>query len=139
MIDVVAAHGLDNGPEAHGAALRVNHGFRMGLKRERAYEREVPVAHRVEGGERVPSTIPVVMSRPFLLVEGLNGVMVFTESLPQTEAEDQLAVGEVADDLTGTPLPWSRRLIGALSAEFLKNGLDFSSSCRKHFQRVLTA
>ena len=52
VVDVVAGHGFDDGPEGHGAALRVGGGAVAVVLRDGGEEEQVPIAGGLEERER---------------------------------------------------------------------------------------
>lgn len=107
MVEVVAGHGFNDGLKGHGAALGVD-GWLVGCGwRGVADEDEVPLSERGECSEGLLRRDGGIDSSPAVLIEGLDGVVVFSESLAETEAEGYFAVGEVAEDFGRGPLAGS--------------------------------
>lgn len=69
-----------------------------------ADELQVPVACGAEELERGGQGVGGVAHGPEVLVEGLDDGVNLGEGLAEAEAVDELAVGEVRDDLAGAPL-----------------------------------
>jgi hypothetical protein len=103
VIEVVAGHGFDNGLEGHGAAFGMGNDAAGGGWQSCVNEREVPVAEGGECRERLGGGDAGVCGGPLVLIEGLDDVVVFGQGLAETEAEDELAVGEMAEDFSGGP------------------------------------
>lgn len=133
MIDVVAGHGLDDGPEGHGAALGVSGGAVAVGFVDGGEEFQVPVAGSGEERERRGEVVGGVTPGPVLLVEGLNDGVLFAEGLAETEAEDELAVGEVGDDLADAPFTEGGLCVGLGRGERL--GKDAETVCGRSNDR----
>jgi hypothetical protein len=110
VVDVVAGHGLYDGPEGHGAALGVGGAAAAVVLRDGVEEEQVPVAGGLEESERGLEVVGCVAFGPGVLVEGLNDGVGLGEcggkGLAEAEGEDDFAVGEVGDDVTDAPLTW---------------------------------
>ena len=108
VVDVVAGHGFDDGPEGHGAAFGVGGAAVAVFLGDGVEEEQVPVAGGLEEGQGGFELVGCVAFGPGVLVEGLDdGVGLVErggEGLAQAEGEDDLAVGEVGDDLADAPL-----------------------------------
>lgn len=107
----MAGHGFDDGPEGHGAALGVGGlaltvGFGGG-----GDEFEVPVAGGVKEHHGRGEVVGCVTVGPDALVKWLDLGLIFAEGLAEAEAEDDLAVGEVRDDLSDAPLSGRGRVL----------------------------
>ena len=115
MVNVVAGHGFDDGPEGHGAALWVGGSAVAIFLGDGGEEEQVPVAGGLEEGERGFELVGCVALGPGVLVKGLDdGVRLIErgcESLAEAEGKNDLAVGEVGDDVADAPLAWGRRSI----------------------------
>ena len=121
VVDVVSAHGFDDGPEGHGAAFGVGGGAAAVLVGDGVEEEEVPIAGGSEEGQGRLELVDCVALCPGVLVEGLNDGVRLTErgseGLAQAEGEDDLAVGEVGDDLANAPLARGGRGVDLLGGE----------------------
>jgi hypothetical protein len=127
VVDVVAGHGLDNGPEGHGAALGVSGGaVAVGLV-DGGEEFQIPVARGGEECECGGEVVGGVALGPHLLVEGLDDGVLFAEGLAEAEAEDEFAVGEVGDDLADAPLAGGGRRVGLGGGEGLGDSAEMVS------------
>lgn len=110
VVEVVAGHGFDDGPEGHGASLGVSCGAVAVVVGDGGEKEEVPVADGVEESERGFERVDGVALSPGVLVEGLDDVVGLVErggkSLTEAEGEDEFGVGEVGDDVCDAPLAW---------------------------------
>jgi len=108
VVDVVAGHGFDDGPEGHGAAFGMGGGAEAVVLGDGGEEEEVPVAHGLEESERWFDGVDGVTVGPGFLIEGLDDVVGLVgrggEGLAETESEDSFGVGEVGDDVRNAPL-----------------------------------
>jgi hypothetical protein len=107
VVDVVAGHGFDDGPEVHGAAFGVGGGAAAVVVGDGGEEEQVPVAGGLKESQCRFELVGAVARGPGLLVEGLDDgvglVEMRRESLAEAEGEDDLAVGEVGGDLADAP------------------------------------
>jgi hypothetical protein len=107
VVEVVAGHGFDDGPEGHSAALGMGGGAMAFVAGDGGEEEEVPVAHGVEERERGLDRVDGVAVGPGLLIEGLDDVVGLVgwsgEGLAEAKAEDGFSVGEVGDDVRDAP------------------------------------
>ena len=103
MVEVVASHGFDDGGEGHGAAFGMGNGLVRVGGQSGLDEEQIPAAENREGGERFVGIEGGIAGCPLILVEGLDDVVVLTEGLAKAEGEDGFAVGEMAEDVAGTP------------------------------------
>lgn len=88
MIDVMSGHGFNDGPEGHGAALRMC-GLALAVLRRCALDQKnVCVPDGEEEGQCAVEVEVGVALGPAVLVEGLYCWAVFCQRLAQTEAED---------------------------------------------------
>lgn len=139
MVDVVSAHGLDDGPEGHGAALGMGGGpVAVGLG-HCGEEPEVPVTDGGEGGKAGGDVVGGVALAPDALVEGLDDGMVSGEGLTEAEGKDQLAVGQVGDDLANGPLARCGSVIDLGGGEWSDEAANAIGSGRDDGDRVLVA
>ena len=129
MVNIVASHGFDDGPEGHGSAFGVCGGVAAVLLGDGGEEAEVPVAGCLVEGQGGVEVVGGVTVGPALLVEGLDDSVLFAEGLTEAEAKNGLAVGEVSDDLADAPfagfgrpvdLRWGER--GRKSAQVVDSG-----------------
>jgi hypothetical protein len=108
MVDVVAGHGFNDGPEGHGSAFGVGGGSVAVVVGDGGKEEQIPVAGGVEEGHCGFEVVGLVARGPSVLIEGLDdGVGLVEgggEGLAETEGKDDLAVGEVGGDLADAPL-----------------------------------
>ena len=74
------------------------------LGREIAHQLQVPDAQGAKDVEGLDGGHAGILRGPLLLVEGLDGVIVFSQGLAQAEGKHQFAVGKMTEDLGGTPL-----------------------------------
>src|SRR5580765_3332633 len=139
MVDVVAAHRLDDRPQRHRSAFRVGHGAVAVALADRGEQLEVPAARgrkeRKAGGEVVGS-VPLA---PLRLVEGLQDMVVLSERLAQAEGEDEFAVGKVGNDLADGPLAGSRLAASLLKSQRRGEGAKTLGSRRDDSNWVLPA
>ena len=142
VVDVVAGHGFYDGPEGHGAAFGVGGAAAAVVLRDCGEEEQVPVAGGLEESERGFEVVGCVTFGPGVLVEGLDdGVGLGEgggEGLAETEGEDDLAVGEVGDDVADAPLAWGRRSINLGTGEIGGEGLETLGGGGENRDRVLT-
>ena len=82
-----------------------------------ANQSQIPVAQGREGRERLGRRNAGVARGPLVLVEGLDGWPILGESLAQPECEDNLAVGEVANDFCRAPFAGLGRQVEAVWAD----------------------
>ena len=128
MVDVVAGHGLYDGPEGHGAALGVGGAAVAVVLRDGSEEEQIPIAGGLEEGQRGSELVCLVTLGPGVLVEGLDdGVGLVKrrgEGLAEAEGEDDLAIGEVGDDVTDAPFAWGWWSIDLSTGEVGRKGLE---------------
>lgn len=121
VVDVVAGHGLDDGPEGHGAALGVGGGAVAVVFGDGGEKEEVPVARGLEEGECGFDVVDGVALGPGVLVEGLDDVVGLIgcggEGLTEAEGEDHLGVGEVGDDVADAPFAGGRWCVDLRAGE----------------------
>jgi hypothetical protein len=107
VVDVVAGHGFDDGPEGHGATLGVGGTAAAVVVRDGGQEEEIPVAGCLEESHCGLELVGAVACGPDVLVEGLDDVVGLAEGggqgLTEAEGEDDFAVGEVGGDLADAP------------------------------------
>ena len=72
VVDVVAGHGFDDGPEGHGAPLGVGGGAAAVIVRDGGEVEEVPVAGGLKESYRGFELIGAVACGPDVLIEGLD-------------------------------------------------------------------
>jgi hypothetical protein len=128
VVDVVAGHGFYDGPESHGAAFGVGGAAAAVLLRDGGEEEQVPVASGLEESERGFEVVGCVTFGPGVLVEGLDDGVGLGESggegLAEAEGEDDLAVGEVGDDVADAPLAGGGGSVDLSSCEAGGEGLE---------------
>ena len=96
MIQVVAGHGFDDGLKCHGAALGMGDGRFAGCRQRAARSGAgSSCAARRTSASASSAPMPEYGGCPFVLIEGLDDVVVLGQRLAQPEAEDQFAVGEM--------------------------------------------
>jgi hypothetical protein len=141
VIDIVAGHGFDDGPEGHGAALGVGGdavavGFCDG-----AEEAEIPFAGILEEIERLRKIVCGIALCPGLLVEGLDDrvglVWRGAERLAKTKRKDEFAVGQVGDDLTDAPFVRSWSVVDLLDGEGSEDAAKTQCGSEEDWDRVL--
>lgn len=124
----MAGHGLDDGPEGHGAAFGVGGGVVAVVFRDGGKEEEVPVADGVEESERGFELVDGVALGPGVLVEGLDDVVGLVgsggEGLAETEGEDHLCVGEVGDDVADAPFAGGGWSVDLRAGEMSREGVE---------------
>jgi len=112
VVDVVAGHGFDDGPEGHGASLRVGGWAVAVVLRDGSEKEQVPMAGGLEERERGIEIVGGVTFGPEILIERLDDGVGLAgrggEGLAETEGEDDFAVGEVRGDLADAPLVGGR-------------------------------
>ena len=94
VVDVVAGHGFDDGPEGHGAAFRVGGGAMAVVVGDAGEEEQIPVASGLKEGHCGFEVVGLVACGPGVLVEGLDdGVGLVKrggEGLAEAEAEAEV-------------------------------------------------
>ncbi len=139
VVEVVAGHGFDDGPEGHGAAFGVGGASFALFVADFVEQQEVPGAGGFEEVERGVDVEVCVALRPFFLVEGLDHRMVFGEGLAEAEAEDDLAIGEVGNDLAGGPLCAGLAEFNLLVGDALEQGVQFGGGLGDDFEGIAVA
>ena len=124
VVDVVAGHGFDDGPEGHGAALRVGGGAVAVVLGDGGEEEQVPVAGGGEEGQCGFRSVGGVAFGPGVLVEGLDDGVLLGEGLAEAEGEDELTVGEVGDDLADAPFAGGRGRVELRAGEAGGEGVE---------------
>jgi hypothetical protein len=127
VVDVVAGHGFDDGPEGHRAPLGVGGGAVAVVLRDGGEEEQVPVARGVEESEGWFEVVDGVALGPCFLVEGLDdrgGFAGCGEGLAEAKGEDHLGVGEVGDDVADAPFAGLGRSVGFGGGEAAGEGVD---------------
>src|SRR5690242_4247450 len=102
-------------------------------------EHQVPVADGGKRRERRAHMVRRVRLCPLVLIERLDHVVVFGKRLAQSESEDHLAIGEMANDLTRAPLSERRRLLGSVRADGFDYFAEFPGSARNDLKWILIA
>jgi len=104
MINIVARHGLNYGPEGHGSPFGMGGWVVAVVLGDCGEEAQVPVAGGlVKSHGRIEAVGRVTVS-PALLIEGLDDGVLFAKGLAKAEAKHHLAIGQMSDDLANTPL-----------------------------------
>ena len=103
VVQVVAGHGFHKGEERHGSPLGVGHRAICCPWHRFADQRQVPPAQRTKNAERFTGTDPSITGRPLVLIEWLNRRCIFGQRLAQAEGKDQLAIGQMRNDLRSRP------------------------------------
>ncbi len=139
MIQIMACDGFNEFAERHLPALRMEELLGHSLRRHRTQQHEVPLAHAGEGHHSCLCIVAGVIPRPQLLVEGLDDVMIFRESLAQSIAEDYFAIRKVAQDFEWAPFSWSWRFFDSCRTE--RNGKLFKmpGGSGHHFEGIASA
>lgn len=117
VIQIVPAHGFDDGLESHLAAFGMRKCLRKIPRRNGLEQRQVPAPRRRKRLERCPGIERRVRLRPLILIERLNHVVRLRERLPQPEREHHFAVGKMAEDLPRAPFPWRETPFQAMWAK----------------------
>lgn len=117
VIQIVAAHGFDDGLESHLAAFRMREFLRKILRRNSIDQRQVPSPRRRKRLDRSLGFKRRVWLRPLILIERLNHVVRLRERLPQPEREHHFAVGKMAEDLPRAPFSWRETSFQAMGAK----------------------
>jgi hypothetical protein len=142
VVDVVAGHGFYDGPEGHGAAFGVGGAASAVVLRDGGEEEQVPVAGGLEESECGLEVVGCVTFGPGVLVEGLDdGVGLGEggrESLAEAEGEDNLAVGEMGDDVADAPLAGCGGSVDLSAGEAGGEGLETLGSRGEDGDGVLT-
>ncbi len=124
----MAGHGLDDGPESHGAALGVGGGVVAVVFGDGGEEEKVPVARGLKEGEGGFEVVDRVALGPGFLVEGLDDVVGLVggggEGLTEAEGEDHLGVGEVGDDVADAPFAGGGRVVDLGAGETGGEGVE---------------
>jgi hypothetical protein len=128
VVDVVAPHGFDDGPEGHGAAFGVGGAAVAIFVGDSVEVEEIPVAGGLEESEGGFELICAVAFGPGFLVKGLDdGVRLAErggEGLAEAEGEDDLAVGEVGDDFGDAPFAGRGTGVELGAGEAIGEGVD---------------
>ena len=139
VVEVVAGHGFDDGPEGHGATFGMGYGaLALGLG-EFVEQEQVPGTGGFEEVERGIDVEVCVARGPFFLVPWLHDRMVFCQGLAQTEAEDGLAVGEMGYDLAGAPFGRGRVEFDLGVGHAFEQAVESCGSVYDHFEGIALA
>jgi len=130
VVDVVAGHGLYDGPEGHGSTFGMGGGSSAVGFGGGSDEVHVPVAEVGEDGEGGDEVVGGVALAPDCLVEGLDHGVGFSrlgcEGLAEAVGEDEFAVCEVGDDFAEAPLAGGG---GVLDLRWGEAGGEFGDGC----------
>jgi hypothetical protein len=121
MVDIMAGHSFDDGPEVHRAPFGMS-GKPVAISfRDGAEVMKIPFARGLKEIERRYQIVSNVTLYPDVLIKRLDDRMRLThwssERLAETEGEDHFAVGKVRDDLANAPLCRSWPLIHLFGRE----------------------
>jgi hypothetical protein len=78
VVNIVASHGFDDGPEGHSSAFGVGGGVMAVILGDGGEEAEVPVAGGLVEGQGGVEVVGGVALGPALLIEGLDDGVLFT-------------------------------------------------------------
>jgi hypothetical protein len=113
VVDVVASHGFDDGPEGHGAAFGVGGAAAAVVVGDGVEVEKIPVAGGLKESKGRGELVGRVAARPGVLIEGLDDSVGLVErggeSLAEAEGKNNLAVGEVGCDIRYAPFAGSGR------------------------------
>lgn len=113
MIQIVAGNGFNEFAESHFPTLRMLEALGHRSRRNRAQQHQIPLTHTREGHHRGLRIVARVVACPPFLVEGLDGVMTFRQSLTEPIAEYYFAIREMAQDFKRAPFSRSRGFFNA--------------------------
>ena len=141
MVDVVAGHGFDDGPEGHGAAFGVGGAAVAVFVGDGVEVEQVPVAGGPKEGDCGFELVGLVAFGPGLLVEGLDdGVGLVErggEGLAEAEGEDDLGVGEVGRDFANAPLARGRAGVDLRAGKAGGESVDARGRGGEHWDGIL--
>ena len=78
-----------------------------------------------------------ILRRPFVLIEGLDHVIVLGQRLAQAEGEHRFAISQVADDFASAPFSGRGWLFGSLGADRAEQRFQLLCGAGDHVQRIL--
>jgi hypothetical protein len=139
VVNVVASHGFDDGPEGHGSAFGVGGGMVAVLFGDGGEETQVPVAGGLVEGQGGVEVVGGVAIGPALLIEGLDDGVLFAEGLSEAEAKNSLAVREVSYDFADAPFVGCGGTIDLCRCEGGRNGAQVVDGRRQDRDRLLAA
>ena len=139
VVDIVASHGFDDGPEGHGAAFGVGGATVAVVLGDGVEEEQVPVAGGLEERHGGFKLVCLVTPGPGVLVEGLDdgvGLIEFgSESLSEAEGKDDFAVRQVGGYFANAPFSWSGAGVDLSVGEAGGEGADARSGGFKNRDR----
>ena len=109
VVEIVTGHRFDDYPQGHVAAFGMIQRLVKILSAEPRDQRQIPLANRGESGQRHAGIVMRIGNGEPILIERLNDVVVFSQSLPQPERKHNLAIREVTEYVANAPFAWSRR------------------------------
>src|ERR1700733_12552349 len=109
VVPVVSRHGFHDGLKRHGAALGMRHWSGQIGRFHGLDQRYVPGAHSRQRRQRQLGIARRITFRPQILIEGLDDVMILSQSLLEAEAEHNFGVGQMGNDIASAPLTGSGR------------------------------
>lgn len=118
VVEVVAGHGFDDGPEGHGSSFGMGGEAAPVVFSDGGEEAKIPGAGCLEEGQGRGCIVGCVALGPVVLIEGLDDRVVFGERLTEAEGEDEFAVGEVGEDLSDAPFAGGGRLVELRAGEW---------------------
>ena len=132
----MARHGFYDGPEGHGSSFGVGGGVVAVFLGDGGEEAQVPDACGPVEGQGGVEAVGGVALGPALLVEGLDDGVLFAEGLAETEAEDDLTVGQVGGDLADAPFAGLGRSVDLGRREGCGEGAQTVDRCRQDRDRL---
>ena|ERR1700730_6159468 len=99
MVEVVAAHGFEDGLKNHGAALWMGYRFCQGVGNHGVNEENVPAPDGRKYVECFARTAMSVDGCEGILIVGLNDVMRLGNGLTEAIGEGNFGVGQMAQDV----------------------------------------
>jgi hypothetical protein len=139
VVNIVASHGFDDGPEGHGSTFGVGGGVVTVLLGDGGEETQVPVAGGLVEGQGGVEVVGGVAIGPALLIEGLDDGVFFAEGLAEAEAKNSLAVGEMSDDFADAPFIWRGRSVDLRWCESGRKSAQVVDGRRQDRDRLLAA
>ena len=102
----MTGHGFEQSVKCHRTALRMGDGLRVFGLWDGVEESYRPVAQCDEGCEGEVRVEMRVWLGPVVLLEGIDDVVGLGDGLAEAEAEGDVDVGEVTEDLGRGPFAW---------------------------------